>query len=155
MSHRPGHVSNRLSKGLCPGCGKDPCECKSSLDTPFKFGQDPNKQEDVERIKSLRKDRRILMADYNRAIKELEVTGVTNMRLTGNSMTPIIKSGTTLEFIKCTEYSVGDIVFCKVHGSYIGAHKIIKVDKDRGYLIANNHGHENGWTKTIYGKVKL
>ena len=27
------------------------------------------------------------------------------------------------------------------------------MEKQRGYLIANNKGFENGWTKTIYGKV--
>lgn len=31
MQRRPGKVDERLEKGLCPGCGHDPCTCKSSL----------------------------------------------------------------------------------------------------------------------------
>jgi hypothetical protein len=34
----------------------------------------------------------------------------------------------------------------------IDAHLITKIDCGR-YMIANNHGFENGWTSTIYGKV--
>jgi len=96
---------------------------------------------------------RIKMANYRQAIEELNTKGTTSMTLSGNSMLPIIKSGSKLNFIKLDSYEVGDIVFCRVKNHYIGAHKIIKKDKNKGYLIANNHGHENGWTKTIYGKV--
>lgn len=71
----------------------------------------------------------------------------------GSSMTPILKSGETLTFQRQDNYEIGDIVFCKVRGRFIDAHKIIKKDKKRGYLIANNHGWENGWTRTIYGKA--
>jgi len=39
-----------------------------------------------------------------------------------------------------------------VNGRYVDAHKITKRDGDR-YLISNNHGHDNGWTRIIYGKV--
>ncbi len=90
---------------------------------------------------------------YIRAINELEETGHTKMKGFGNSMMPILKSGQGMTFKKCKSYNKRDIVFCKVRGRYIDAHKIIKVDSRRGYLIANNHGHENGWTHTIYGKV--
>ncbi len=31
--------------------------------------------------------------------------------------------------------------------------KITKKDANKGYMIANNKGFENGWTKTIYGYV--
>lgn len=71
----------------------------------------------------------------------------------GSSMVPILKSGATLRFQKFPEYEVGDLVFCKVRGSFIDAHKITKKDLRLGYMISNNHGHENGWTKQIYGKV--
>jgi hypothetical protein len=27
------------------------------------------------------------------------------------------------------------------------------MEAGKGFLIANNHGFENGWTKTIFGKV--
>lgn len=77
------------------------------------------------------------------------------MKAFGNSMTPILKSGALLTFKKFTDYEIGDIVFCKVKGRFIDAHKIIKKDSNRGYLIGNNHGFQNGWTKIIYGKVIL
>ena len=93
------------------------------------------------------------MTKYERCIFELKWTGTTKMKCFGNSMTPILKSGVVLTFRKCDKYEVGDIVFCKVKGRIIGAHKIIKIDEKGRYLIANNHGRENGWTKTIYGKA--
>lgn len=75
------------------------------------------------------------------------------MKAFGNSMLPILKSGSLLTFAKASTYMIGDIVFCKVRGRYIDAHKIVKIDAAQGFLIANNHGFENGWTKIIYGKV--
>jgi len=93
------------------------------------------------------------MSKYLELKKALEKNGSGKMTVFGNSMLPIIKSGSTLEFRPQKDYEVGDIVFCKVKGRFIDAHKIIKKNQQRGYLIANNHGHENGWTKTIFGKV--
>ena len=91
--------------------------------------------------------------NYERVIKELEKEGISKMKVHGNSITPIIKSGTLLTFKKCEEYNVGDIVFCKVKGRYIDAHKITAWNEKKGYLISNNHGWDNGWTKIIFGKV--
>lgn len=85
--------------------------------------------------------------------KALEKEGRGKMTCFGQSMTPIIKSGETLTFEKCDEYEIGDIVFCKVRGRFIDAHKITKKNNKKGYMIANNHGWENGWTRTIYGKA--
>lgn len=92
---------------------------------------------------------------YLRLMNELEEKGSSKMTVFGSSMMPIIKSGSTLTFKKQEEYDIGDIVFCKVKGRFIDAHKIIKKNKKRGYLIANNHGWENGWTRKIYGKAIL
>lgn len=91
---------------------------------------------------------------YLRLKEELEKNGKGKMKAFGHSMEPIIKSGTLLTFVKQDEYEVGDIVFCKVKGRWIDAHKVIK-KSNKGYLIANNKGHENGWTRQIYGKVIL
>lgn len=93
------------------------------------------------------------MNKYNRLISELESGKTGMMKCFGNSMLPIIKSGSLLTFESKIEYEIGDIVFCKVRGRFIDAHKVIKKDAGKGYLIANNHGFENGWTKKIYGKV--
>jgi SOS-response transcriptional repressor LexA len=93
------------------------------------------------------------MSKYLLAINSLEKTGKCKITVFGQSMMPIIKSGSTLEFEKRDEYEVGDIVFCKIKGRYVDAHKIIKKNLQKGYLIANNQGRENGWTKKVYGKV--
>ncbi|MBC9909542.1 S24 family peptidase [Chitinophaga varians] len=95
------------------------------------------------------------MNKYERLKNELETVGTGKMKAFGSSMLPILKSGTLLTFQREQEYAVGDIVFCKVKGRYIDAHKITKRDANKGYLIANNHGFENGWTKVIYGRVIL
>jgi hypothetical protein len=93
------------------------------------------------------------MNKYERLKAELASAGTGKMKAFGNSMLPILKSGSLLTFIQAPEYKIGDIVFCKVRGRYIDGHKIIKIDPAKGFLIANNHGFENGWTRTIYGKV--
>jgi len=90
---------------------------------------------------------------YEQAKKELEGVGRTRIKVFGNSMTPIIKSGAQLIFESFAEYEKGDIVFCKVQGRYIDAHKITAKNNKKGYKISNNHGWDNGWTKTIYGSV--
>lgn len=95
------------------------------------------------------------MNKYERLKNELETTGKGKMKAFGSSMLPVLKSGSSLTFEKRKEYNIGDIVFCKVKGRYIDAHKIIKADAHKGFLIANNHGFENGWTRTIYGKVVM
>lgn len=84
---------------------------------------------------------------------ELATIGRGQMKSTGNSMTPILKSGVLLTFEKRDDYNVDDIVFCKVEGRFIDAHKVTGKDKTRGWLISNNHGWDNGWTKNIFGKV--
>lgn len=95
------------------------------------------------------------MNKFERLKNELATAGSGRMKAFGSSMLPILKSGTTLTFEQATNYEIGDIVFCKIKGRYIDAHKIIKTDTNKGYLIANNHGYENGWTKIIYGRVIL
>jgi phage repressor protein C with HTH and peptisase S24 domain len=93
------------------------------------------------------------MNKYERLKLELEQTGRGKMKCFGNSMLPVLKSGSTLTFIQSPTYTTGDIVFCKVKGRWIDAHKIVNVHKKKGYLIANNHGWENGWTQHIFGKA--
>jgi len=68
----------------------------------------------------------------------------------GNSMLPLIKSGQKhiLAPITLEEVEVGDIVFCKVKGSFF-THLVTA----KGVQISNNHGYVNGWTKAVWGKV--
>lgn len=93
------------------------------------------------------------MNKYLRLKEELETIGTGSMKCFGNSMLPILKSGSVLTFEKQEQYKIGDIVFCKVRGRFIDAHKITKEDENKGFMIANNHGFENGWTKIVYGKA--
>lgn len=95
------------------------------------------------------------MNKFERLKQELDTKGNGKMKAFGNSMLPILASGSLLTFEKREEYHIGDVVFCKVRGRYIDAHKVVKKDANKGFLIANNHGYENGWTKQIYGKVIL
>ena len=93
------------------------------------------------------------MNKYYRLQNDLNENRSGKMKCFGNSMTPILKSGSLLTFVKQDQYQVGDIVFCKVKGRFIDAHKITKIHSDNGFMIANNHGWENGWTRVIYGKA--
>lgn len=93
------------------------------------------------------------MNKYIRLIANLDESGKGSMKCFGNSMKPILPNPSVCDYEKQTEYAVGDIVFCKVKGRFIDAHKITKIAADGQYMIANNHNHENGWTKTIYGRV--
>lgn len=104
-------------------------------------------------LEKIQKERVDSMTKYQRLMEELESVGIGKMKCFGNSMMPIIKSGSALTFKKQDDYEVGDIVFCKVRGRFIDAHKITKKTLNHGFMISNNHGFDNGFTKTIYGKV--
>ncbi len=93
------------------------------------------------------------MNKYERLQEDLKLNGTGKMKVFGNSMLPKIKSGSLLTFEVQSEYNIGDIVFCKVKGRLIDAHIITQKDLNKGYLISNNHGYDNGWTHTIFGKV--
>ena len=75
----------------------------------------------------------------------------------GNSMVPILRSRepVVLEPMKdWNKFKKGDIAYIKIHGNYY-THLVHGVDKDKGLLIGNNHGHIQGWTKKIYAKAHL
>lgn len=95
------------------------------------------------------------MNKYENLKEQLSLNGTGQMKCFGSSMTPIIKSGTLLTFVKQSTYEIGDVVFCKVKGRYIDAHKITKKDQEGRFMISNNHGFDNGWTKIIFGKAIL
>lgn len=71
----------------------------------------------------------------------------------GNSMSGKIESGqlVTVEPLGEQSLQIGEIVLCKVRGRYY-LH-LIKAKRDGQFLIVNNHGHQNGWTQTIFGRV--
>jgi hypothetical protein len=98
-------------------------------------------------------DQEILMDKYERVVKALAASQTCKMKVFGRSMLPIIESGSKLTFQATNDYQVGDVVFCKVKGRYIDAHKITKIDSQGRFMIANNRGRENGWASQIYGRV--
>ncbi|HAS47602.1 MAG TPA: hypothetical protein DCS93_44405 [Microscillaceae bacterium] len=78
---------------------------------------------------------------------------IIQMQAFGGSMEPLISSGSILTFQAFEHYQINDIVFCKVEGNFIDAHKIVEMNEAKGYLIGNNKGKINGWTKSVFGKV--
>jgi phage repressor protein C with HTH and peptisase S24 domain len=75
------------------------------------------------------------------------------MKPQGNSMTPRIKSGqlVTIEPATIEQVEVGDVALAKVKGKY-WLH-LVSAMKDGRVQISNNHGHVNGWTNRVFGKV--
>lgn len=69
-------------------------------------------------------------------------------------MTPILKSrqAVTLQPVNWQDVEPGDIVYCRVRGNFY-THLVKAGDANRGVLIGNNHGHNNGWTKKVFGRV--
>lgn len=75
----------------------------------------------------------------------------------GQSMTPKLQSGQPAIVEPITQSTVlkkGDIVFCKVKGSYY-LHLISAIKGTNQYQISNNHKHVNGTISrnSIFGKV--
>lgn len=89
---------------------------------------------------------------YHNLIQSLEAIGTGVMKCFGNSMLPRLSNPSTNTYQVFPNYEIGDIVFCKVKGRFIDAHLVTK-KKGNQYMITNNHGWENGWTSTVYGKV--
>lgn len=89
--------------------------------------------------------------DWLKYSQELSQGKTVQFRPKGNSMNPRIKSGQLVTVQSMAKYEKDDIVFCKVNGNFY-VHKIVAVQEDR-YQISNNHGHINGWTSKVFGKV--
>lgn len=69
----------------------------------------------------------------------------------GNSMAGRVNNGDTVTVSPCSpqDLKIGDVVLVKVKGT-VYLH-LIKAIGPRGFLIGNNKGGINGWSKTIYG----
>ena len=93
------------------------------------------------------------MSYYNQYIEKLSKGEIIQFRPVGNSMTPKIYSKQLVTIAPATidEVDKGDIVLCKVHGR-IFVH-LVTAKKDGQVQISNNHGHVNGWTTQVFGKV--
>jgi phage repressor protein C with HTH and peptisase S24 domain len=89
--------------------------------------------------------------DYKLLVNLLKEGKTVKIRPRGNSMQPKIYSKDEITISPALEYGHGDIVFCRVKGNYY-IHLVTAI-KDGSYQISNNHGHVNGWTRTVFGKV--
>ena len=90
---------------------------------------------------------------YTMLQESLAAIGKGSMTVFGQSMKPILESGSKIDFEVRATYKVGDICFSKVNGRFVDCHLITKVGPDGRFLISNNHGHDNGWASVIYGKA--
>lgn len=89
-------------------------------------------------------------------ILKLQQGQTVSFRPRGHSMRPHIQSGqlvTVQPFAKGQAPEVSDIVLARVRGAdYL---HFVQARRDNQVLIANAHGHQNGWTslERVYGKV--
>jgi hypothetical protein len=93
------------------------------------------------------------MSQNNKLAERLTNGETVQWKPIGNSMNPLIKSGDLVTVAPCKieDLKAGDITFCKVKGNYY-LHLVRQVGDDGRVMIANNHGHVNGWTRTVFGK---
>lgn len=95
------------------------------------------------------------MSWADKHIADLKEGMVVVAKPSGNSMQPLIFSKDSVLIAPPENIQVGDIVLCKVMGKVL-LHKVKYIAKngnDIKYMICNNKGYENGWTKAIYGKA--
>jgi phage repressor protein C with HTH and peptisase S24 domain len=96
------------------------------------------------------------MGRANFVIEKLQSGQPVQIRVTGNSMTGKISSGSTVRIEPIppdATIAVGDIVLARVRGhEYL--HLVSAIRGGDEYQISNNHGHVNGWAKrsAIYGR---
>lgn len=88
-----------------------------------------------------------------RAIEALNRGETVEIRPRGNSMRGKVNDGdlVTLEPTPREKLEVGDVVLARVNGKdYL--HLIKAIDQGR-FLIGNNRGGTNGWTRAVFGKA--
>jgi phage repressor protein C with HTH and peptisase S24 domain len=90
---------------------------------------------------------------YTALIERLQKGETVQFRPRGNSMKPLIESGSliTVAPASADDLSEGDVAFCRVSGS-VYVHLVTAKDGNGRCQISNNRGRVNGWTKAIYGK---
>lgn len=71
----------------------------------------------------------------------------------GNSMSPRMRDGVKVTVAPCKleDLKVGDVALCKVKGAFY-LHYVKALGEGR-VLIGNAHGHLNGWTRRVFGRL--
>jgi phage repressor protein C with HTH and peptisase S24 domain len=95
------------------------------------------------------------MSRPNQILKTLQEKGEVSFKPHGNSMVPKIYSGdlVRVKAVPSSVYRIGDIVYCKVSGSYY-LHLLTAIDYPKlRFQISNNKGYVNGWisAQCMYG----
>jgi hypothetical protein len=95
------------------------------------------------------------MSRYTDIVNRLQSGEIVTYKEFGNSMLPKLKSGVkvTLCPFKLEDCNVGDIVLSKVKGTHY-LHYVKAIASDGKVQIGNAHGHINGWTRSIFGKLE-
>lgn len=92
---------------------------------------------------------------WSKIVERLGRGEAVDVRPTGNSMTPIVRSRQVVRIVPVDPATVdrGDVVLAKVGGRYF-LHLVSAIQGER-VQISNNHGHVNGWTNRdrVYGIV--
>jgi hypothetical protein len=92
---------------------------------------------------------------WPKVVERLQRGEAVELRPSGQSMTPIIRSRqlVRIEPVDPAVVGKGDVVLAKVAGNY-HLHLVSAIQGER-VQISNNHGHVNGWTNRgkIYGRV--
>lgn len=91
--------------------------------------------------------------NLQRVVQTLAEEGEAHFVTRGNSMTPRVHSGSHVRVVATSLDGVakGDIALAKVHGRWF-LH-LVSAKRDGQAQISNNHGHVNGWTKNVVGKL--
>lgn len=87
-----------------------------------------------------------------RAIEALNRGEEVQIRPRGNSMKGKIESGNLVTLVPWPreQLEVGDVVLARVNGNdYL---HLIKAKDGGRFLIGNNKGGTNGWTRAVFGK---
>ena len=90
----------------------------------------------------------------DRYIEKLGAGEDVEFQPSGHSMEPIVKHRQVCEVepVEIEDLRIGDVVLCRVAGR-VYFHLVKAVGQGR-VQIGNNKGHVNGWTHTVYGRMK-
>ena len=94
------------------------------------------------------------MSRYTMLAAKLEAGETITYVEHGSSMMPRMKDGVKVTVMPCklADLQVDDVAFCKVKGAFF-LHIVKALGQDGRVLIGNAHGHLNGWTRRVYGKL--
>lgn len=94
------------------------------------------------------------MSRYTMLAARLQAGEIVTYKEHGSSMMPKMKNGVKVTVAPCSleELKIGDVAFCKVGRAHY-LHYVKAIGQDGRVQIGNAHGHINGWTRQVYGKL--